>query len=138
MSPDNPSSEIAPLKGLSFLDRFLVIWIFLSMAVGILLANFVPSTDPALQKGEFVGVSIPIGRHSGIPYCETYILTLCVSSRGLTCHDVSNSLQSTLRDAPPPLQPTIIMGPDRRVLCPQLDRRASIHGRPSVGIPTRS
>lgn len=50
-----------PLKGLSLLDRFLVIWIILAMAIGILLANLVPATGPALRKGEFVGVSIPIG-----------------------------------------------------------------------------
>jgi ACR3 family arsenite transporter len=28
---------------------------------GILLGNFVPSTGPALEKGQFVGVSAPIG-----------------------------------------------------------------------------
>ena len=31
------------------------------MAIGIILGNTVPSTGPALQRGEFVGVSIPIG-----------------------------------------------------------------------------
>ncbi|PVH93760.1 arsenical-resistance protein ACR3 [Periconia macrospinosa] len=30
------------------------------MAIGIILGNFVPSTGPALQKGKFVGVSVPI------------------------------------------------------------------------------
>ncbi|KAF2454604.1 sodium bile acid symporter family-domain-containing protein [Lineolata rhizophorae] len=30
------------------------------MAIGIILGNFVPSTGPALQKGTFVGVSVPI------------------------------------------------------------------------------
>jgi hypothetical protein len=54
-------NDVPPLKGLSFLDRFLVIWIILAMAIGILLGNFVPSSGPALQKGKFVGVSIPIG-----------------------------------------------------------------------------
>jgi hypothetical protein len=29
---------------------------------GILLGNFVPSTGPALEKGQFVGVSAPIGK----------------------------------------------------------------------------
>lgn len=52
--------DIPPLKGLSFLDRFLVVWIILAMAVGILLGNFVPSTGPALQQSTFVGVSVPI------------------------------------------------------------------------------
>jgi ACR3 family arsenite transporter len=48
-------------KGLGLLDRFLALWIFLAMAIGILLGNFVPNTGPALQKGTFVGVSVPIG-----------------------------------------------------------------------------
>ncbi|KAI9814863.1 MAG: hypothetical protein M1832_005665 [Thelocarpon impressellum] len=48
------------IKGLGLLDRFLALWIFLAMAIGILLGNFVPSTGPALQKGQFVGVSVPI------------------------------------------------------------------------------
>ncbi|KAJ4031981.1 arsenicals resistance [Fusarium oxysporum] len=30
------------------------------MAIGIILGNFVPETGPALQKGKFVGVSVPI------------------------------------------------------------------------------
>ncbi|KAI2676853.1 uncharacterized protein N7506_000085 [Penicillium brevicompactum] len=47
-------------KGLGWLDRFLALWIFLAMAVGIILGNFVENTGPALQKGKFVGVSIPI------------------------------------------------------------------------------
>lgn len=49
------------LKALSLLDRFLALWIFLAMAIGIILGNFVPETGPALQKGKFVGVSVPIG-----------------------------------------------------------------------------
>lgn len=49
-----------PLKGLSWLDRLLVLWIVLSMAVGIILGNLAPSVGPALQKGTFVGVSAPI------------------------------------------------------------------------------
>lgn len=32
------------------------------MVIGILLGNFVPNTGPALQKGKFVGVSVPIGK----------------------------------------------------------------------------
>ncbi|KAF2494149.1 arsenical-resistance protein ACR3 [Lophium mytilinum] len=57
---DDGTPDLPPLRGLSFLDRFLVIWIILAMAIGIILGNTVPSTGPALQKGQFVGVSIPI------------------------------------------------------------------------------
>ncbi|QIW97928.1 hypothetical protein AMS68_003446 [Peltaster fructicola] len=49
-----------PFKALSFLDQFLVLWIILSMAIGIILGNVVPESGPALQKGQFVGVSVPI------------------------------------------------------------------------------
>ena len=48
-------------KSLGILDSFLAVWIFLAMAVGIILGALVPSVGPALQKGEFVGVSVPIG-----------------------------------------------------------------------------
>lgn len=54
-------ATLSSFKQLGFLDRFLAIWIFLAMALGILLGYFVPSTAPALQKGQFVGVSVPIG-----------------------------------------------------------------------------
>ncbi len=55
---------LPPLKGLSFLDRFLVLWILIAMGVGIAIGNTVDAAGPALQKGEFVGVSIPIGASS--------------------------------------------------------------------------
>ncbi|KAI4638025.1 hypothetical protein J4E93_010493 [Alternaria ventricosa] len=53
-------NSISVIKGLGWLDRFLALWILLAMAIGILLGNFVEETGPALQKGKFVGVSIPI------------------------------------------------------------------------------
>jgi arsenite transporter len=57
----NAAKESA-FKSLGLLDRFLAVWIFLAMAIGIILGNFVPNTGPALQKGKFVGVSVPIGK----------------------------------------------------------------------------
>ncbi|KAL8666767.1 MAG: hypothetical protein Q9202_001305 [Teloschistes flavicans] len=48
------------IKALGWLDRFLAVWILLAMIIGVLLGNFVEDTGPALQKGKFVGVSIPI------------------------------------------------------------------------------
>jgi arsenite transporter len=58
-------------KGLGWLDRLLVLWILLAIVIGILLGNFVSSVGPALQKGKFVNVSVPIGM------CDTYISHLC-------------------------------------------------------------
>ncbi|KYK57506.1 hypothetical protein DCS_04516 [Drechmeria coniospora] len=51
---------VSAFKALGWLDRFLALWIFLAMAIGIILGKFVPSAGPALQKGKFVGVSVPI------------------------------------------------------------------------------
>lgn len=64
-STPNESSPVGPagsaFKALSWLDRLLALWIFLAMAIGIILGNFVPNIGPALQQGKFVNVSIPIG-----------------------------------------------------------------------------
>jgi ACR3 family arsenite transporter len=60
-SSADSAAPLAPLRGLSFLDRFLVLWILVAMGAGIAIGNTVPNAGPALQKGEFVGVSIPIG-----------------------------------------------------------------------------
>lgn len=57
----NNDTKTSAFKSLGWLDRFLALWIFLAMAIGIILGNFVPSTGPTLQKGKFVGVSVPIG-----------------------------------------------------------------------------
>lgn len=57
---NEPRTSLSSFKQLGFLDRFLAIWIFLAMALGIILGYFVPETGPALQKGEFAEVSIPI------------------------------------------------------------------------------
>ena len=54
--------KVSAIKGLGWLDRFLAVWIILAMAIGILLGNFVPETGPALERGKFVGVSVPIGK----------------------------------------------------------------------------
>lgn len=56
-------TDLPPLKGLSFLDRFLVLWIVIAMGVGIAIGNTVDDAGPALQRGEFVGVSVPIGMY---------------------------------------------------------------------------
>jgi ACR3 family arsenite transporter len=61
--PDGAEGKQSAFKNLGILDRFLALWIFLAMAIGIILGNFVPNTGPALQKGKFVGVSVPIGEY---------------------------------------------------------------------------
>ncbi|KAI9702957.1 MAG: hypothetical protein M1836_008171 [Candelina mexicana] len=58
--------KVSVFEGLGWLDRFLALWILLAMAIGIILGNFVPQTGPALQKGKFVGVSVPIATAIGL------------------------------------------------------------------------
>lgn len=89
-------------KALGWLDRFLALWILLAMATGIILGNFVPSTGPALQRGKFVGVSVPIGMHLAL---QTAIYVLhelsnLLYSRWPPSHDVSDPLQDPVRVAP--------------------------------------
>lgn len=64
---DSAATKTSAFKSLGILDRFLAVWIFLAMLVGILLGNFVPGTGDALEKGKFVGVSVPIGKYTPIP-----------------------------------------------------------------------
>ena len=61
--------------GLGWLDRLLALWILLAIVVGILLGNFVDSVGPALQRGQFVGVSVPIGEQHTVA-CPRSIATL--------------------------------------------------------------
>jgi hypothetical protein len=72
-SQETPVKEpSSAFKALGWLDRLLALWILLAMIIGILLGNFVPNTGPALQKGKFVGVSIPIGTKRRV-YSKTCI-----------------------------------------------------------------
>lgn len=48
------------LKKLSFLDRFLTLWIFVAMGVGVLLGRFVPALPKALEQMSVGSTSIPI------------------------------------------------------------------------------
>lgn len=52
--------KVSAFKSLGILDRYLAVWMLLAMVIGILLGNFVDETGLVLQRGKFVGVSIPI------------------------------------------------------------------------------
>lgn len=45
---------------MSFLDRYLAIWIILAMALGLLLGRFIPGLGAALGALEVGGISLPI------------------------------------------------------------------------------
>ncbi len=59
--PSPSEKKTSAFKSLGWLDRFLAVWIFLAMVIGIVLGNFVPHIGASLQRGQFVGVSVPIG-----------------------------------------------------------------------------
>lgn len=86
---------------LGWLDRFLALWIILSMALGIILGNFVPETGPALERGKFVGVSIPIGKF-GLSRASFWFC-LHMYSYWPSCYDVPDPLRGQIRDPTPRL-----------------------------------
>src|SRR4051812_42398444 len=47
-------------RGLSFLDRYLTLWIFLAMALGVLLGHTTPELPAALGRMSIGSTSIPI------------------------------------------------------------------------------
>jgi hypothetical protein len=85
---EDTEKTVPVIKGLGWLDRFLAVWILLAMVVGVLLGNFVEQTGPALQKGKFVGVSVPIGKTELIKRAK-HIADSALSYR-LACNDVSH------------------------------------------------
>lgn len=85
---DSPSAErkepTSIFRGLGILDRYLALWIFLAMTIGIILGNFVNNIGRSLQKGALVGVSLPIGELSMLLnldcwaetiFCSLYLMT---------------------------------------------------------------
>ena len=54
------SAPVAMQKRLSFLDRYLTLWIFLSMGLGILLGYAVPQFNDAINAWNVGAISVPL------------------------------------------------------------------------------
>ncbi len=62
MAVSSAETANAPiLTRLSTLDRFLPLWIFAAMAMGLLLGRVFPDLGAALDRVQVAGVSVPIG-----------------------------------------------------------------------------
>lgn len=61
MSTTMTGPGVVPVaKKMSFLDRWLALWILTAMAVGLLLGRFIPGLDRALDSVKIGGISVPI------------------------------------------------------------------------------
>ena len=57
----HPALTGAPvIRQMSFLDRWLAIWILLAMGVGLLLGRFIPGLNTVLESLSIGGISVPI------------------------------------------------------------------------------
>ena len=54
-------APVSLVRKLSTLDRFLPLWIFAAMALGIALGRVFPGLGAALDRVKVAGVSVPIG-----------------------------------------------------------------------------
>ncbi len=53
-------STPAPTKKMSFLDRYLTLWIFVAMAIGVAIGYFIPSTSEFINSFSSGSTNIPI------------------------------------------------------------------------------
>ncbi len=47
-------------EGISFFEKYLSVWVIICMAIGILIAKFLPAIPNFLEKFEYANISIPI------------------------------------------------------------------------------
>ena len=57
---DDPTAPSCPRGRLPFFDRFLTLWIFLAMAVGVAAGYFVPGIESLINRFQVGTTNIPI------------------------------------------------------------------------------
>ena len=60
MSTTTARDDTPVAQKMSFLDRYLAVWILVAMAVGLLLGRFVPGLNTVLDSMQVGGISVPI------------------------------------------------------------------------------
>jgi ACR3 family arsenite transporter len=60
MTPDATRQPAGIARRLSFLDRYLTLWIFLAMGLGVALGALVPGTEAFIQKFQVGTTNVPI------------------------------------------------------------------------------
>ena len=58
--PNEVDPVADPVRKLSFLDRYLTVWIFAAMAVGVALGYFVPRTADFINQFQIGTTNLPI------------------------------------------------------------------------------
>ena len=61
LQPNAVDAPASIIRRLSTLDRFLPLWIFAAMALGLVLGRVFPGIGAALDRVQVAGVSVPIG-----------------------------------------------------------------------------
>ncbi len=60
-APPQPAPTDTPVAArMSFLDRYLAVWILLAMGAGLALGALIPGLDQALESVQVMGMSLPI------------------------------------------------------------------------------